>query len=217
MKKILFISLFMILSAVGMAQLTGTYLKVYSKTTPVARSLPDSTVIFVKNQAAFYMTTHAMTATQTVQYMIDSSFILTIASGTSSATISDMSITNVTASTVTTTTLAVTGEASTQTLTTTGPISASGSVSAPTFNSGQGDYELYEMDQNVSTTSSPSFVTLTVGTSTTTITITPKVKYVGTDTTGHGSTENVGLQMYFNGHFYGVIAGEPPIWKQLDN
>jgi hypothetical protein len=105
MKKILFISVFMILSAVGMAQLTGTYLKVYSKTTPVGRSLPDSTVIFVKNQAAFYMTTQPMTATQTVQYMIDSSFILTIASGTSSATIADMSVTRVTASTATVSTL----------------------------------------------------------------------------------------------------------------
>jgi hypothetical protein len=152
MKKILFISVFMILSAVGMAQLTGTYLKVYSKTTPVARSLPDSTVILVKNQAAFYMTTHAMTATQTVQYMIDSGFILTIASGTSSATISDMSVTNVTASTVTTTTLAVTGEASTKTLTTTGPVTASGDVTGGNLITGG----------NLSVTGTGSTATLTV-------------------------------------------------------
>ena len=46
---------------------------------------------------------------------------------------------------------------------------------------------------------------------------TPKVQFKGTDTTGVGSTANIGHIMYYNGHFYGLIAGTPPIWKQLDN
>jgi hypothetical protein len=317
MKKILFISVFMILSAVGMAQLTGTYLKVYSKTTPVGRSLPDSTVIFVKNQAAFYMTTQPMTATQTVQYMIDSSFILTIASGTSSATIADMSVTRVTASTATVstlvntnatvtnltvstatittgivtdltattatvTTLAVTGEASTKTLTTTGPVTASGDVTGGNL----------VTTGNLSVTGTGATASLTVtGSHTVTGYLNPqgpfyadsslyfgcdysntwmrffyqqvgiprsrgvienmadyyiqaknglsqvlaiqrdtsltesgvnhlnvvKQVYLGKDTTGIGSTANIGTTLYYNGHFYGLIESTPPSWKQLDN
>lgn len=70
MKKYLLIALCLI-TVSGWAQLTGTYLKVPALTTPVGRALPDSTLIFVKQQVAFYMTTHALTATQTVQYAID--------------------------------------------------------------------------------------------------------------------------------------------------
>jgi len=39
----------------------------------------------------------------------------------------------------------------------------------------------------------------------------------GHDTTGVGSTANVGTIKYYNGHFYGLIPGTPPLWKQLDN
>jgi hypothetical protein len=45
----------------------------------------------------------------------------------------------------------------------------------------------------------------------------PKIKQVATDTAGIGSTANVGTMMYFNGHFYGLKAGTPPTWVQLDN
>ena len=44
-----------------------------------------------------------------------------------------------------------------------------------------------------------------------------KQVFLGKDTTGIGSTANIGTTLYYNGHFYGLIAGEPPVWKQLDN
>ena len=44
-----------------------------------------------------------------------------------------------------------------------------------------------------------------------------KQVYLGKDTTGIGSTANIGTTLYYNGHFYGLIAGTPPVWKQLDN
>lgn len=37
------------------------------------------------------------------------------------------------------------------------------------------------------------------------------------DTTGKGSSASVGKVMYYDGHFYGLIKGSPPEWKQLDN
>lgn len=43
------------------------------------------------------------------------------------------------------------------------------------------------------------------------------MKLTATDTTGIGSTANIGTMMYFDGHFYGLIAGTPPTWAQLDN
>lgn len=46
---------------------------------------------------------------------------------------------------------------------------------------------------------------------------TQKLKLTGTDTTGLGGTPNIGRMMYYNGHFYGVVAGVPPAWVQLDN
>jgi len=46
--------------------------------------------------------------------------------------------------------------------------------------------------------------------------IAPKFIATATDTTGVGSTANVGSMMYYNGHFYGLVAGSPPAWKQLD-
>ena len=39
----------------------------------------------------------------------------------------------------------------------------------------------------------------------------------GKDTSGVGSTAKIGIMQYYNGHFYGLIAGSPPLWKQLDN
>lgn len=237
MKKILFISVFMILSAVGMAQLTGTYLKVYSKTTPVARSLPDSTVIFVKNQAAFYMTTHAMTATQTVQYMIDSSFILTIASGTSSATIADMSVTSVTASTATVSTLTVTGSHTvTGYLNPQGPFYADSSLYFGCDYSNTWMRFFYQQvgiprSRGVIENMADYYIQAKNGLSQvlaiqrdTTLTESGvnhlnvvKQVYLGKDTTGIGSTANIGTTLYYNGHFYGLIESTPPSWKQLDN
>lgn len=41
-------------------------------------------------------------------------------------------------------------------------------------------------------------------------------KLTATDTTGVGSTANIGTMMYYDGHFYGLIAGAPPTWNQLD-
>ena len=230
MKKYILIVLCLITFS-GWAQLTGTYLKVPALTTPVGRALPDSTLIFVKQQVAFYMTTHALTATQTVQYAIDSSWYAKVGHlvfGTVTATVANIETLSVTGQSTTksiTTTgdnsitgnLAVSGTAGTGTLTVTGDASATGNVTAETVNTGQGDYELYAMDQDVSTTSSPSFSNLTAGTVTSTITITPKIKYVGTDTTGVGSTANIGTTMLFDGHLYIVVDGTPPTWKQLDN
>lgn len=48
-------------------------------------------------------------------------------------------------------------------------------------------------------------------------TFTKRVNLPATDTTGVGSTANVGTMMYYNGHFYGLKAGLPPTWVQLDN
>lgn len=48
-------------------------------------------------------------------------------------------------------------------------------------------------------------------------TYTKRVNLPATDTTGVGSTANVGTMMYYNGHFYGLKAGLPPTWVQLDN
>ena len=39
----------------------------------------------------------------------------------------------------------------------------------------------------------------------------------GTDTTGVGATSKVGTIQYFNGNFYGLKAGTPPTWVQLNN
>ena len=46
---------------------------------------------------------------------------------------------------------------------------------------------------------------------------TKRVSLPATDTTGIGSTANVGTMMYYNGHFYGLKPGSPPVWVQLDN
>lgn len=43
------------------------------------------------------------------------------------------------------------------------------------------------------------------------------ITFSGKDTTGLGSTANVGKMLYYNGHFYGLKAGAPPTWIQLDN
>jgi hypothetical protein len=43
------------------------------------------------------------------------------------------------------------------------------------------------------------------------------IQQTGTDTAGIGSTATIGTIMYFNGHFYGLKAGTPPTWTQLDN
>lgn len=45
----------------------------------------------------------------------------------------------------------------------------------------------------------------------------PKIQQTATDTTGMGSTANIGMMMYYNGHFYGLKGGTPPTWVQLDN
>ena len=45
----------------------------------------------------------------------------------------------------------------------------------------------------------------------------PKLKLPSTDTTGTGSTANIGALIYYNGHIYCLTAGSPPAWKQLDN
>ena len=39
----------------------------------------------------------------------------------------------------------------------------------------------------------------------------------GTDTTGVGSSAKVGTIQYYNGNFYGLKAGTPPTWVQLNN
>ncbi len=76
-------------------------------------------------------------------------------------------------------------------------------------------------------TSEIHLFTATAGTTGTTIhTPTEKITILGSgavrmalqDTTGIGSTANVGcLPIYKNGHYYGLVAGTPPTWKQLDN
>jgi len=43
------------------------------------------------------------------------------------------------------------------------------------------------------------------------------IQMIAGDTTGSGSTANIGRIHYYNGHFYGLIAGSPPAWKQIDN
>lgn len=43
------------------------------------------------------------------------------------------------------------------------------------------------------------------------------IKLTAGDTTGIGSTANVPMIMYFNGHFYGLIGGTPPTWEKLNN
>ena len=47
-------------------------------------------------------------------------------------------------------------------ITASGNISASGKLIATTLNTGQGDNELYDMDQNVKTTSTPTFSSITI-------------------------------------------------------
>jgi hypothetical protein len=192
------------------------------------------------------------------------------------------SFTGVTVSTATITTLAVTGEASTQTLTTTGPVTASGDVTGGNL----------VTTGNLSVTGIGATASLTVtGSHTVTGYLNPqgpvyadsslyfgcdysntwmrffyqqvgmprsrgvienmadyyiqakdglsqvlaiqrdtsltesgvnhlnvvKQVYLGKDTTGIGSTANIGTTLYYNGHFYGLIESTPPSWKQLDN
>jgi hypothetical protein len=44
-----------------------------------------------------------------------------------------------------------------------------------------------------------------------------KIGVIPTDTSGVGSTANIGMIMYYNGNFYGLKAGSPPTWVQLNN
>jgi hypothetical protein len=320
MKKYFLIALCLITFS-GWAQLTGTYLKVPALTTPVGRALPDSTLIFVKQQVAFYMTTHALTATQTVQYAIDSAWYAKVGHlvfGTVTATVANIetlsvtgqsttksitttgdnsitgnlsvsgtagtgtqtvtgdisatgnvtaatvsattftgttgTLTKITADTANVTTLAITGEATTKSITTTGSVTVIGSISSTTGMTSTGqffaDSSMYFGDdgdkvwrrffyQQMGTPSSrgvlenmadyyiqakdglSQILVLKRDSSLTDcgVDIMNVVKqvYLGKDTTGIGSTANIGTQLYYNGHFYGLIAGEPPTWKQLDN
>ncbi|MCK9220206.1 MAG: hypothetical protein M0P47_09180 [Bacteroidales bacterium] len=79
---------------------------------------------------------------------------------------------------------------------------------------GTGDVQIIQRD----TTSSEVVANLlNIGTVSTTVTVlTPKIQCSGTDTTGHGSTANLGTIMFYNGNFYGLIAGDPPSWAKLN-
>jgi hypothetical protein len=66
MRKLLIISLFFPLFAIGQVGSTGSYWKVSGKSTPFGRNLLDSTLIFVKDTALWFQLTAPFSASQTM-------------------------------------------------------------------------------------------------------------------------------------------------------